>query len=93
MTPHTAPIAVNDPHRRQRPAGDTHPTDPDAPGGHHARHLLLGRQHIAHVHPELGISPPALVTPGNLAALMGHLKAAILNLDSETLKIEPVNLF
>jgi hypothetical protein len=49
----------------------------------------LFKTRVAHVHPELGIAPPAPVTPGNLAALMGHLKGAILNLDSETLKIEP----
>jgi hypothetical protein len=49
----------------------------------------LIKTRIAHVHPESGVTPPAPVTSVNLTIMMGRLKAAIHNLDSETLKIEP----
>src|ERR1700761_6076310 len=49
----------------------------------------LFKTRIAHVHPESGVMPPAPVTSVNLTIMMGRLKAAIHNLDSETLKIEP----
>lgn len=48
----------------------------------------LFKTRAAHVHPEIGITPPAPVTSTNLSVLMGHLKAAVRNLDLETWKIQ-----
>jgi hypothetical protein len=45
----------------------------------------------AHVHPELRDAPPPPVTPAYFHGLMGNLKAAIVNLDRETLNVEPAN--
>ena len=48
----------------------------------------LFKTRAVHVHPEIGITPPAPVTSTNLSVLMGHLKAAVRNLDPETWKIQ-----
>jgi hypothetical protein len=48
----------------------------------------LFKTRVAHVHPEIGIAPPAPLMPTNLSLMMGHLKAAVRNLDPETFKIQ-----
>jgi hypothetical protein len=48
----------------------------------------LFKTRVAHVHPEIGIAPPAPLMPTNLSVMMGHLKAAVRNLDPETFKIQ-----